>query len=221
MMAQPDTARVSRARRIGAAGLTAAALVALTSCAAGQVAGSANQTPAVDGVAANIGLINLRAVAVVAPPDKSYPKGGDAPLQLVLINSGMRSDTLTSVTSDIAAGSAFYPTGTDALSASGTSSSATTGATSPSSSAITLPVVPTLAGIEVVPGERLSIGLADTDKAILLHGLTQQLFPAESFKVTFAFQNAGSQTFSVAVHLGSAPSNRPSEPSATAPSVEP
>jgi periplasmic copper chaperone A len=219
VMAQPGTARGSRARRVGAAGLTAAALVALTSCAAGQVAGSANQTSAIDGVAANVGSINLRAVAVVAPRDKSYPKGADAPLQLVLINSGMQSDTLTSVTSDIAAGAAFYPTGTDALSVLGTSSSATAGAPSPSSSAITLPVVPTLAGIEVVPGQRLSIGLADTDKAIVLHGLTRQLFPAESFKVTFAFQNAGSETFSVAVHLAPAPSDRPTEN--VSPTVQP
>jgi hypothetical protein len=223
-MAQPGIARVLRARRIGALAVAVAALVALTSCGAGQVARTADQTPAIDGVTANIGPINLRAVAIVAPPNGSYPKGGDAPLQLVVVNMGMQSDTLTRLTSDVAASSSFYSSGTPASAAaspSGGTSGATTSsasssgtASSPTSSgsATSSPSgAATLTGIQIAGGQMVRIGMSDTDKAIVLNGLTQQVFPAESFKMTFSFQNAGSQTFAVAVHLGSPPSNRPTE----------
>jgi hypothetical protein len=212
-MAQPKAGRVRRTRRgrIGGLALAGAALVALGGCAAGQIAQTAEETPAVDGVSVDIGSMNVRAVAVVAPTQPSYPQGGNAPLQLVLVNSGPQTDTLRTVTTDVATGATFYPSVLAMRSAIGVggSSSPTAGGGTSSATGTSRPAGPTLTGITVRPGQRVSIGLADTDAALLLTDLRTPLFPAQSFHVTFGFANSGSGTFAIAVHLGATPSNRP------------
>jgi hypothetical protein len=218
-MAQPKAGRARR-NRIGVLGLAGAALVALSGCAAGQYAQTADETPAIDGVAVDIGTMNVRAVAVVAPSQPSYPQGGSAPLQLVLVNAGQQPDTLRTVTTDVASGVTFYPSVAAMQSALGISTPTSSGATSAASSSGTSAASsspsstsgragPTLSGITVQPTQRVSIGIVDTDPAIVLTGLTKPLFPAQSFRITFGFANSGSGTFAVAVHLGQAPSNRP------------
>jgi copper(I)-binding protein len=201
-------------RTLGIVALAVAAMVGLAGCAAGQHAETAEETPAIDGTFLRIGVIDVQAAAVVAP-DKSWPQGGSAPLQLVLINSGLQNDALTQVTTDAASSVVFFRNGT-VVSTATTSSTGTPSAGgaatlpgTPASSPITLPVEPTIDSISIAPGERVSIGMAATDQAIVLQGLTRQLYPADSLHLTFTFQHAGSGTLAIPVHLGQAPSNRP------------
>jgi periplasmic copper chaperone A len=167
----------ARSRRIlvGVAVATGA-LLALGGCAAGQRAQTAEETPVVDGVVADAGAMALRAVAVAAPPSGgSYAKGGDAPLQLVIVNNSRNDDRLVRVTTPAAADVQLSPTTLN---------------------------VPAL--------QARSIGFTDSEPAIQLHNLTQQLFPAQSFPITFQFAAAGSVTFSIAVHLAAGPPSTPS-----------
>jgi copper(I)-binding protein len=221
-------------RTLGIAALAVAALVGLAGCAAGQHAQTAEETPAIDGTFTQIGLISVQAAAVVAP-DKSWSKGSSAPLQLVLINSGLQNDALTGITTDAASSVAFFHNGivvtssasgsttssTESSAAATTATTGTSGASSgasssssgtpsaPTSSPITLPVEPTIDSISIAPGERVSIGMAAADQAIVLQNLTRDLFPADSLHLTFTFQHAGTGTLAIPVHLGQAPSNRP------------
>lgn len=137
----------------------------------------------VDGVAADAGPVALRAVTVAPPKAGSWAKGGDAPLQLVIVNNSRNTDQLTSVTTPVASDVRLLPT------------------------TLNLP-----------GGQARSIGYTAGMPMIELHDLTQQLFPAQSFPITFHFANAGSVTFSIAVHLAPGPSTTPSL--SISPSVE-
>ncbi len=204
-------AKRARSRATGLLlGMTAA--VTLTACAAGQVAQTAQETPAIDGVSVTIGTIAVRAAAI-SPPPSNWPQGGVAPVQLVLVNEGSDPDTLTSVTTDAAGGATFFASTTAARSASSSSASASSAPTSGSALATTpiAPPTPTLSAITVQPGQRVSVGFADTDPAIVLTGLRQPLFPAQSFHITLNFSRAGTRTFDIPVHLTDAPSNRPTQ----------
>jgi copper(I)-binding protein len=182
----PNVSAQSRRIRVGVA--AAGALLALGGCAAGQHAQTAEETPVVDGVAADAGPMALRAVAVTAPVGGSYPKGGDAPLQLVIVNDSRNDDKLVRVTTSIASDVRLFP---DAAAATGTTGSAA------------------LQSLSFPRGQATSIGFADTEPVIQLQNLTQQLFPAQSFPITFEFATAGSVTFSIAVHLVPGPSSTP------------
>lgn len=134
----------------------------------------------VDGVAADAGPVALRAVAVAPPNAGSWAKGGDAPLQLVIVNNSRNSDQLTSVTTPVASQVQLSPT------------------------TLNLP-----------GGQARPVGYSASMPSIELHNLSQPLFPAQSFPITFHFANAGSVTFSIAVHLAPGPSSTPSYPAAT------
>jgi periplasmic copper chaperone A len=177
----------SRRVRVGVTA-AAAALLALGGCAAGQHAQTAEETPVVDGVAADAGPMALRAVTVAPPLSGSYPKGGSAPLQLVIVNDSRVDDRLVSVTTPVAGDVRLF-----ANSAAATSAAA---AAAPQS-------------LSFPRGQATSIGFADSEPAIQLQNLTQQLFPAQSFPITFQFATAGSVTFSIAVHLVPGPSSPP------------
>lgn len=143
----------------------------------------------VDGVAADVGSVALRAVTVAPPAGGSYPKGGAAPLQLVIVNDSIRPDQLVRVTTPVAGDVRLFP---NAAAATGTTASAA------------------LQSLSFPRGQATSIGFADSEPVIQLQNLTQQLFPAQSFPITFEFATAGSVTFSVAVHLVPGPSRTPS-----------
>jgi copper(I)-binding protein len=91
-------------RRRAVIGVTAAiaALLTVTGCAAGQVAQTAEEVPVIDGYYATVGAIALRGVAVAAPAQTNWAKGSDAPLQLIIANSGTSDDTLTSISTSVA-----------------------------------------------------------------------------------------------------------------------
>jgi copper(I)-binding protein len=182
----PNVRAQSRRIRVGVA--AAGALLVLAGCAAGQHAQTAEETPVVDGVAANAGPMALRAVAVAPPVGGSYSKGGDAPVQLVIVNDSANSDQLVRVTTPIAGDVRLFP---NAAAATGTTASAA------------------LQSLSFPRGQATSIGFADSEPVIQLQNLTQQLFPAQSFPITFEFATAGSVTFSIAVHLVPGPSSTP------------
>jgi copper(I)-binding protein len=207
------------------------AVVLLAGCAAGQRAQTAIETPVLDGVGANVGSIDLRALTIANPASGSYPSGGTATLQLYIVNNGA-ADQLVSVSSPSAKSAKLFlsttdefplptPTATGAktsTSATGTNTSAaassstapttsaapTTSSPAPSTSASTAPVM-----IAIPAGETTIVGVVTTQPQITLSGLTTALYPAMSIPITFTFANAGSVTVMVSVHLSTGTVNAP------------
>jgi copper(I)-binding protein len=186
------------ARRIGMAAVAVLALT-LTGCAAGQHAQTADVVSAVDGVSANAGPVALRAVTVSPPTDDSFPADGDAPMEMVIVNNGRTDDHLISVSTPAANEVRFL------ASLPGDATTATSTDTA-SPSATDLPTIPS---INLPMGHATSIGYTPDLPQVQLTGLTKQLFPAQSFPITFQFARAGSVTFTVAVHLTPGPSKTP------------
>jgi len=209
-------------RRVGGGvALAAGALLALGGCAAGQHAQTAEETPVVDGVAANAGPIALRAVTIAAPTDKSYAKGSDATLQLVIVNGSRTDDQLTGVTTPVAAEVRLFANAVDATatplatpsgspSTTGSVKPSGTGSTNGSSPTPTASALPVLSSINLPAGRAVSFGYTPDLPVIQLQDLTKQLFPAQAFPITFQFAKAGAVTFTVAVHLASGPATTPS-----------
>jgi periplasmic copper chaperone A len=83
-------------------GLFLAAALTVSGCAAGKVSQTADQVSSVDGGVGNVGSIGIRNALLATPAAGSYPKGADAPVLLWLTNSGLSSDTLSSVSSTAA-----------------------------------------------------------------------------------------------------------------------
>jgi copper(I)-binding protein len=210
-------------RRIGiGVAVSAAALLALGGCAAGQHAQTAAVVPAVDGVAANAGHVALRAVTVAPPDDKSYPAGGDATMQMVIVNDSTVDDRLTGVSTPVATEVRFFANMTDATfvplpspdTGTGTGTGTPTGTATPTDTSAA-PSTPaetaprTIPSIELPAGQAVSIGYSPNLPVIQLHGLTKALFPAQTFPITFTFARGGSVTFVIAVHLAPGPATTP------------
>lgn len=102
---------MSRNRRLrpsraltGAAGAVAlTGLLALSGCGTGQLAQTANQISAVNGVSTELGEVQIRDARIAFPPRASgatlYPAGGVAPLEVTLVNSASTADRLIRVSS--------------------------------------------------------------------------------------------------------------------------
>jgi copper(I)-binding protein len=193
-------------RRVGvrvAALAAGALLLVLGGCAAGQDAQTAEETPVVDGVSANVGDIALRAVAVAPPPNNSHAKGSDATLQLVIVNGGSTDDQLTGVSTLAATQVRMFA---NAQAASPGVTSALPGATSASPGSPT-----TISRVNLPAGLAVPFGYSPDQPVIQLHDLTEQLFPAQTIQLTFQFGKAGMVTFTAAVHLAPGPSTTPRE----------
>jgi copper(I)-binding protein len=109
------------------AGLVVVGGLALAGCGAGQVAQTAQQKPTVDGQMAQVGPLAIRDAALEYPAGGVYERGSDARLRMVVVNSGIASDSLVSVSSPVA---------TDVTISQGASAGATGSATpEPSESA--------------------------------------------------------------------------------------
>jgi copper(I)-binding protein len=159
----PDAHRSPRRRThlAGAIAVLASAALILSGCATGQRAQTAIETPVIDGVGANVGSIDLRALTITTPGNGSYPKGGSAAVQLYIVNNGP-ADQLVSVSSSAASAASLFtsaatefsippttaaptptptPTVVTSTSASSTSTAKSTkgSATSSSSSAVVTP----------------------------------------------------------------------------------
>jgi copper(I)-binding protein len=96
-------------RPTGAAAVAAAVIGAITlaGCGAGQIAQTAGQVAAVGGASADAGQIAVRDVSIAFPEDAEgaavYPAGGQAPLQMSIVNFGSGPDRLLSASSPAAA----------------------------------------------------------------------------------------------------------------------
>lgn len=230
MKAQPS---IARRIVIGVAAAGAALLTA--SCAAGQHAASANQSPSIDGANAQVGSMLLRTVAITTPSGKCYLPGGDAALSLVLVNNGRDADSLTSITSPRFSSYTVAKTADDLDPASGSgdcNAAASGSATAAPAASDSSSAPATAAPQTVAAGKSLALGLKNTGTTdpgvptapiVVLDGLTGgPLHPGESVPVTFSFATAGKITVQVPVQLSAAPNNSviPSVPNATDTPIE-
>jgi hypothetical protein len=193
--------RSPRTRRTGVAaiGVVIGAL-ALAGCGAGQITQTSTQVAAVSGAQANVGAIAIRDAQFeyAATTNASvYPRGGDAPLDMTIVNSAAADDRLVSASSPvaqsvkvsgnttIAGGRVLLVKGQPAAAAPVPAAGATASAT-PSASA-----APTSA--ELAPNEE------PTGANIVLIGVNQEIRPGLNYPVTLTFQKAGTVTVNVPV----------------------
>jgi len=76
--------------------------LALTGCAAGQIAQTADEVAAIDGANGTVGHLGIRNALVATATGAEFAKGADAPLALWISNDGVSAQTLTSVTTPAA-----------------------------------------------------------------------------------------------------------------------
>jgi copper(I)-binding protein len=104
-----DVTLVSDPRRNRAQLLIGAliAAVAVAGCGAGQITQTSRQVAAVEGANATSGPISIRNATIEfdepAEGAAIYPVGGNAPLELVIVNSGAEVDRLVAASSPVAA----------------------------------------------------------------------------------------------------------------------
>jgi periplasmic copper chaperone A len=163
--------------------------VLLAGCAAGQVTSTAEIVPVIDGALATVSTMDLRAIAVAPPTDRSWAEGSSAPLQMFLINNSATPDQLVKVSTDRSAS-------VQVLARGGVEASAASSAQQAQS-------------IDVPGDESVSVGFDPGNPQVVLTGLTENLFPAQTISVTFQFAKAGSVTTNVPVRLTSPPSSPP------------
>lgn len=217
----------SRVPRRGAAVLfTAVAGTAiLVGCGAGQQAQTAAKDPSVPGVNATVQGIALRNLQVGYPgrERRSYPEGGNAPLEARIFNSGTRTDALIGVRSDTAEHVVLVESSGEA------SGVCREGRVSlPPTQPASQPSVTPPGTVEPTPGDtsetaqpdtelpagnpEFSIDLAPGACALLLRGqpyhlelagLREELGPGSVVPVTFTFQEAGELTVNVPFGLPS------------------
>ena len=183
MSAQPRT------RGLRAVLVAGGIAVLLAGCAAGQVTSTAEIVPVIDGALATVSTMDLRAIAVAPPTDRSWAEGSSAPLQMVLINNSATPDHLVKVSTDRSAS-------VQVLARGGVEASAASSAQQAQS-------------IDVPGDESVSVGFDPGNPQVVLTGLTENLFPAQTISVTFQFAKAGSVTTNVPVRLTSPPSSPP------------
>jgi copper(I)-binding protein len=163
--------------------------VLLAGCAAGQVTSTAEIVPVIDGALATVSTMDLRAIAVAPPTDRSWAEGSSAPMQMFLINNSATPDQLVKVSTDRSAS-------VQVLAQGGVQASAASSAQQAQS-------------IDVPGDESVSVGFDPGNPQVVLTGLTENLFPAQTISGTFQFAKAGSVTTNVPVRLTSPPSSPP------------
>ena len=183
MSAQPRT------RGLRAVLVAGGIAVLLAGCAAGQVTSTAEIVPVIDGALATVSTMDLRAIAVPPPTDRSWAEGSSAPLQMFLINNSATPDQLVRVSTNRSAS-------VQVLAQGGVEASAASSAQQAQS-------------IDVPGDESVSVGFDPGNPQVVLTGLTENLFPAQTISVTFQFAKAGSVTTNVPVRLTSPPSSPP------------
>ncbi len=218
--------RLQNRRVLGAGVLALGAALVLAGCGAGQITQTDTQQPAVNGTYAQVKTIVLRDAAVQYPTSgPGYPAGATPSLTLTVVNIGTQDDSLVSVTTEdgtqatvggsktvVAAHSLVIgpddavestnevqTTPPSAPSSTATSSSSAT----PTKSETNTPGSLTASSTSEVP----SSGPAATPTApekvgqatVKLPALKQPLWPGQTIKVTFVFQNAGPVTVELPV----------------------
>jgi copper(I)-binding protein len=207
-------------RRVGIALAVAAALLT-SGCAAGQHAGTADESPTLNGVNASVGTMLLRALVIEPPAGATtyYAVRSDATVKLVLVNTGTAPDQLTSITSPAfddwgafattAAADAVVNADAAALapksSAAPSKSAQNSGSSAPSGTVTATPLPTPSKLITIEPGSRTSFGTPDSRGTLLLIHATKLIYPGTTIEVTFTFANAGSVTVVVPIALSLSP----------------
>jgi copper(I)-binding protein len=203
--------------------LAVAVLPLAAGCSAGQVAATANDTPAVEGAVAYRGGLTLADVRIASPPTGSYLPGDDAALYGGIGANEETSDTLVRITTDVAAGATLVHVLGGGISASaGATASGLPGASSPAPSrpaspaagasappASASPATPAAQDLDVAIGSSRLIVFKEGSDFLQLVGLTRTLIPGMTVTVTFSFAQAGDVTLEVPVATPDTPEPRP------------
>ncbi|MEV4150189.1 hypothetical protein AB0J40_41485 [Amycolatopsis sp. NPDC049691] len=217
--------RLQNRRVLGAGVLALGAALVLAGCGAGQITQTDSQQPAVNGTYAQVKTIVLRDAAVQYPTSgPGYPAGATPSLTLTVVNIGTQDDSLISVTTEdgtqatvggskaVVAGHSLVIGPDDAVEStnevqttppSAPSSTGTSASSTPTKSETNTPGSLTASSTSEVP----SSGPAATPTApekvgqatVKLPALKQPLWPGQTIKVTFVFQNAGPVTVELPV----------------------
>jgi copper(I)-binding protein len=173
---------VNRAPRAAALGVLLLSPLALGACSAGQVTQTATQEQNL-GNQADVGALNLRAVALPYPTGGVYPAGGEARLLAAVASNSATDDTLVSVEGE----------GFDSVEVVDP-----TATTSPAAGAAAGGTV----DLTVPAGGTLYIGNGD-GPSVTLVGLADQVGVGQYVDVTFTFQQAGEVSMQVPVGVAS------------------
>lgn len=171
--------------------------IMLGGCGAGQITQTSTQVSAVDGAAGTVGQIAVRDAAIVFGPSDTaaiHPAGGDAALQLSIVNFGATTDKLVGVSSPVARSVAIdgNPTISEGRSlivdgGGANAAPAPTVTAAPAGGPTTPAAIPT-------PDAQ-----GDTSAQMVLTGLTQDIRSGLTYPVIFTFERAGVVTVQVPV----------------------
>jgi copper(I)-binding protein len=198
-------------------GLTvaAASAILLTGCAVGQQAQTAIQPGAVDGIETSSGTLQITDAGILpSEGTASYKVGESAPVQLLLVNNGTKTDELVQVSTPIAQSVILSPgilppaVGSAATSspsrnslssspAASTNATPTRGGVTNSPTTAPLPNLP----IEIAAGSAVRVGFESSGPAILLSKLITPPVPGQSIPITFRFASGTEIVTKLAVKL--------------------
>jgi hypothetical protein len=199
-----------RARILAGCALGAgAALLALSSCGAGQLAQTAQQQSAIAGVNGQAGAVALRNALIPFNGPDGYPQGGTAPIAVSIFNNGLNAVKLVDVTASAAANDVVLvggpavgaPIPSPTSAAPVPSGSASPGAASPSAAPAPAPAAPSgQTSFSVpIPSASYALLLPRYGTYLQLVGLKQALVPGTAVVVTFTFDNGMSSTMTLPV----------------------
>ncbi|WP_433504617.1 copper chaperone PCu(A)C [Pseudonocardia halophobica] len=162
--------------KVLAAGTAAVGALLLSGCGAGQVAQTAEQVAAVGGTGGVVGDVAVRNAEIayptgLAPTGAVYQKGGQALVEMIIVNDGGAADRLVSASSE--AGTQVVVTGEQVLA----------------------PQLPLVSGDEgdvaAIPGaKRVTVEIA---------GLRDDIVAGRTYPLTLVFEKAGPLTIDVPV----------------------
>lgn len=155
-------------RRIVLAGIAAGAVVLTAGCAAGQIAQTAEEQPAVPGAQASVGPIQLHNITVAYPSGGVYDAGSTARLNFVITNTGLKADHLVSVSSGSARTVQIVPKKSGTVAPQGGTAAAT-----------------------LKIGPQANLRVFGPGPKVLMVGLVRPLRSSQQTTVTFRFAKAG------------------------------
>jgi periplasmic copper chaperone A len=163
---------------LGAA-LAVGAITVLGGCSAGQVNTNANTVPAVNGAGGRVGQMSVLDAAIAHPPGLSvnnaqgsgggYKAGDSAGLQFTIVNGGVQSEKLVSISTPAA----------QKVTLKG---------------ALNIP-----GGTSVAAGESSISASKKAGLTATLEGLTTAVVPGPTVEVTFTFDRSGALTIALPV----------------------
>lgn len=194
----------ARTARIALLVAVAAAASFVSACSAGQIAQTARDVASIEGADATRGGVAIRDAKVATPPGGSYARGSDAPMYASIATDDKTSDTLVGVKTDATASVTLA-----AAPGAGSTSPSPTASGSASASAPAAPSAAPSAPIDVRLAAATLTAFKHGGTYLQLRGLTRNLTPGTTIKVTFTFARVGDVTFDVPVATPSSPGPRP------------